>query len=413
MIPSLCAGLLALLPSVSGSVSVRGADPEPDLVVIDGKEIECRVLYADEAQVVYRAKRKTTRVDRASVSKLQSLETSLAEFLAAYDALEVRDVGALADLALFCEGRELPGEARNLWIRILGLDPVNEQAWTKLGGTKGRKGWRLKVRGRFYTLDQLRERVSDWKNAMELPTAHFLIRTDIDPEKALGVALDVERAYLTYYGLLGPLLELHVFDEVPEIHIVSHADDYPKPPTPSQAWFHPLDNTLYVDASQDEARPAEIVEHLTYALLHNSFHRTLGQSGGLPPWASRGLAEAFGLAVRTGVPGEASWDFEAPDLATFRVHASAAGNGGLDRLLAAGRAAFESGSDHELLAAQAYTLTRFLVHGADGRYRDGYGAYLKSAFGGQGAATHLERALGVDLAALEAEWIAYVRSIAG
>ena len=77
----------------------------------------------------------------------------------------------MADLAKFCESRDLPGEARQMWIRILIDDPENEEAWTKLGGSHGRKGWRLKVRGRYYTLDQLRERVSDWKNAMELRTA--------------------------------------------------------------------------------------------------------------------------------------------------------------------------------------------------------------------------------------------------
>ena len=50
---------------------------------------------------------------------------------------------------------------------------------------------------------------------------------------------------------------------------------------------------------------------------------------------------------------------------------------------------------------------------ADGKYRAGFADYLRGAFLGQGAATHLERALGVKIKDLDEEWSAYVRSQAG
>ena len=93
----------------------------------------------------------------------------------------------------------------------------------------------LRVRGRFYTLDELKKRVSDWQNALELNTAHFLIRTDGPPERALDLAIDVERAYLTFYTVFGKPLELYVFDEVPEINVFSDPKDFRAPPQPEGA----------------------------------------------------------------------------------------------------------------------------------------------------------------------------------
>ena len=58
-------------------------------------------------------------------------------------------------------------------------------------------------------------------------------------------------------------------------------------------------------------------------------------------------------------------------------------------------------------------MTFFLVNAEDGRYRAGLAEYLRSAFLGKGATTHLEKALGVKIEALEQEWFAYVQGLAG
>src|SRR5262245_37832003 len=194
----LSALLLSLVPLVDTERT------EPDLVVLaSGEEVECRVLYEDDQEVVYGARKKEKRVPRAEVKQVQSIERSLREFLERHENVAPGDVAGMAALAQFAEESFLPGEARNLWIRILATDPNNDQAWTKLGGVKGRKGWKLQVRGRFYDLEDLRSRVGDWKNALELSTAHFLIRTDGDPLRALDASLDVERACQTFYDVIG------------------------------------------------------------------------------------------------------------------------------------------------------------------------------------------------------------------
>ena len=358
------AALLLPVPSIQRD--------ETDLLVMnDGEQVECRVLYEDDELVVARSKRKNREYARADVAEIHSVERSLREFMQRFDQLRPDDLAGFAELAAFCESEELPGEARNLWIRILLLDPLNEQAWTKLGGNHGRKGWRMKVRGRYYTIEELRERASDWKNALELRTAHFLLKTDTEPERALEVAINLERAYLTFYDLLGPDLKLYAFDQVPEIHLYASADDYPKPRVPGEdAWFALLANTLYVNGSEGRNVP-QIVARLTDCLVYNSFRRTLGKQGSVTSWAHRGMSMAFGSALRTD-GDRAYWDFEPPVMEYFTFQASDDEPLTMKQLLRAGGGAFDSGTHVERYRAQAYTLTHFLAFGNDRAYRAGF-----------------------------------------
>jgi hypothetical protein len=392
-----------------------GGEEAPDLLTLkDGMQLECRVLYEDEGKVIYRAKRKDTEVPRSEVAEIQSLERSLRTFLERFAQCDRADARALAELAQFAESRFLPAEAHDLWIRILTVDPEHEQAWTKLGGVKGRKGWQLKVRGRFYSLEELRERVGDWKNALELPTAHFLIRTDAAPERALDLAIDVERMYLAFYDLLAPHLGLYsAWEETPEIHVFRDAKDAPAPPTPGRnAWFAVGENTLYVHAVEERGSHEALAEFVDLLLL-NSFRRTLDKrTGTIAPWAREGLRQAFAAGVRPA-PGRVTFDLASPITAYFQDHARDPKPLGLEKLLNAGFGAFDTGSDAPRYVAQGYTLTHFLAFGAEQKYRPGLARFLLSSFEGQGAATHLKKILDVDLGQLEEEWNAYVKGVAG
>lgn len=402
----LLALLLAALP-------VSGQD-EPDLLVLKGgKQIECRVLFEDEGKIVYRAGKKTQEIGRLEVDDVQSIERSLARFLERFAAADTRSVEALTELALFAEQNFLSGEATNTWIRILTVDAENEQAWTKLGGVKRRKGWELKVRGRFLDIAELRSRVSDWKNALELRTAHFQIATDAAPELALDASLDLERAYQTFYEVLGKPLGLYVFDEVPEVHVFADAKDYPAPPTPGRhAWFARAANTLYVNV-QEKPQRGEIVAELVDALVYNAFRRTLDKrTGEIEPWSREGLRQAFAGAVRPD-PGRVRFEFEQPLTAYFRAQADDPEALALEQVLRAGFASFDSGTDAARYVAQAYTLTHFLIFGADGKYRHGYADFLKSSYLGKGGSSNFYKAIGLDEKAAMSEWRAYVKSVAG
>jgi hypothetical protein len=403
MIAVLCASFLLSNPPVG--------DENDLLVFADGKQQACRVLLETESKVVYRARNKNSEVSRAALKEVQSVERSLQSFLVRFERIDPRDVEAVAELALFAEASFLAGEAHNAWIRILTLDGANEQAWTKLGGVKRREGWELRVRGRFYTLEELRTRASDWQNALELRTAHFLIRTDGSPERALDLALDVERAYLTFYEVFGKPLELYAFDEVPEIHIFSDPKDFRAPPKPGQpAWFERSGNVLFVNGQQASER-GTIVAEFTEALLFNAFRRTLAKTGEIEPWAREALEQAFAVSVRPD-PGRVSFDFSEPYKPHFQAHASDAKPLSLSQVLRAGFATFDSGSDQARYAAQSYTLLYFLVSFENQKYRLGLANYLKESYLGKGGTSNFLEALDVDEKTLEGQWTSYVKSVA-
>lgn len=387
---------------------------EPDLVVLEGgKEVECRVLYEDDQEVVYRSKRKQHSVPASEVKEIQTLERSLRELLARHEKADLADVKALAELAHFAEQHFLPGEARNLWIRVIAHDPLNEEAWTKLGGSKGRKGWRLQVRGRYYDLEELRTRAADWKNALELSTAHFLLRTDADPLRALDAAIDLERAYLAFYDLIGRPLKLHVFDEEPEIHVYSDPKDALAPPAPGmKVWFSPAINTLSILYAENPTA-GEIVSEFTELLVFNAFRRSADTKvAALDPWLRQGLMSAFAAAVRPE-PGRVRFEMEPPYRAWFQAVAADAKPLGLARVLTAGRGSFETGSEAERHAQSAYTLFHFLAFHENGTYRPALAGYVRDAFLGKGGKSRFLEALGKKEAELEAEWMAYVRRVAG
>ena len=405
--------------TVNPTAPIRSAptpnhDDRSDVVTLkNGKQIECRVILETDEVVLTRRGSKKKQYTRDEVAEVQSVERSLAELFRRYDALPSQGPAELADLALFCEQNELPSEARTLWLKILTLDPENEQAWTELGGvhTK-RRGWRLKVRGRFYTVEQLRERVSDWKHAMEIPTAHFLLKTDIEPERALDIALNLERAYMTFYEVIGEALALQVFDEVPEVHVFKDPKNYPTPRFKGdQAWFSRGENTVYVNGAGPQVARAAVFK-LTHALVLNSFRRTIGGNGSIAPWTERALAEAFSYALRVE-DGVATWEFGRPIPEYFRFQAEDEKPLGLKRLVTAGYGAFNNGTDARRYNAECHTLMYFLLHAEGGKYRSGVAQYMRSSFKGQSATTHLEKALGVKLKELEPEWTAFVAETAG
>ncbi|MEM1447482.1 MAG: hypothetical protein AAF957_06755 [Planctomycetota bacterium] len=389
-----------------------------DLIVLnDGKEIECRVTLDGKDIVLARVgkSRKTKEYKRSDIKEIYTIERSLREFFARYDVERKNGVEALADLAKFCEERSLNGEAQNLWVRIILEDPENEQAWTKLGGVYNkRRGWRLKVRGRFYTLEQLKERAADWKNAMFFPTAHFVVKSDLDPVAVLDLCFNLERSYLAYYSILTQSVDLQQFDFIPEVHIPKDEKNYSRPRIQGDnAWFDPGQNTLFVDGSkQNIAR--EAVFHLTQLLVDNSFRRpNAGGIGQIAPWAERAISDAFAGAVKVE-DGIAEWEFGEPLMDYFEYHAKHDKPLTIKQLLGAGRMEFRNPPAAELFRAQAYTLIHFLAYEDKGKYQDGLTAYLQSSINGKFAATHLAKALGVKkLDEIEERWNEYVKEIAG
>lgn len=405
--------LAALLLSFSLNVTAPAplVGDEHDMVVMaDGKELSCRVLLDAEARLVVRVGGKVRELPRGEVKEVRSTERRLAAFLERFDKSPRDDAQAMAALAKLAGEQELPGESFATWVRVLTLDPNHEEAWKAIGGTKRKKGWELKVRGRFYSIEELKARIADWKNALELPTAHFLLRTDVPAARAVDLAIDLERTHSTFYRVLRGL-ELFVFDEQPEVNVYADPKHYPAPPTSGKsAWFERTSNTLHVDATRADS--GTIVAELCDTLIFNSFRRTLDKTGELEPWIRNGLAQGFAAAVRPA-PGRVEYDFDTPYVPYFQAQAADAKPLSLEQVLRAGFASFDSGSDAARYTAQAYTLVHFLAVGHDGKHRAAFARYIKSAYLGKGGTSNFFKEIGVDAKLLEADWKAHVKQLAG
>ncbi|MCY2959040.1 MAG: hypothetical protein NTY35_02655 [Planctomycetota bacterium] len=406
MLSTLLISALTLFPA--------GSRDEPDVLRLQGgKTIECRVLYEDSTRIVYRAKGKSAEIGRSEVAAVESVENSLRTYLRKYDESDRGNPRAQAELAQWAESNGLPGEAQCGWIRILNLEPLNELAWAKLGGVKQRDVWKLKVRGRFYSIEELRKRVSDWKTALELPTAHFLVRSDGDPARLLDAAIDVERAWLAFYDVFGTALTLYVFDETPELNFVTDPKDYPSPPVPGMSvWFDRVANSLNCNLTENPNRTA-IASEFCELMIFNAFRRTLDKrTGDIEGWVRSGIAMTFGFGFRPD-PGHATFDFKVPEVGQFRLVAEDKDPLPLKRILGSGRGAYDGGPGSERYVAAAYTLVHFLAFGDEGKHRAQFGEYMRDAYIGKSGASRLYEKLGLDEKALESAWREYVKRTAG
>ena len=408
---------LSLAPLAAAPLPVQGRKPIRNdfdrIVLTGGKEVKGRVLWVDDEVVVVRSGGKREKeYERAKVAEIHSVEGSLNEFLDRVDAIEdPDDMAALAELATFCTENGLPGEARLVHLFMLTRDAENALAWEALGGREGKRGWELKDDKRWRSLDDFREHRSEWKNAMELETTHFWLRSDLPLERNIRILVTLEEMYRAYYETMTKNLRLYPFDERPEVHVTKNRKDYLKPPVEQDAWFAPATNTLFVCAEGEGADLPLVVGQFAQGMLLNSFRNTLKRDGQIAPWVTRGLGEWFaGAAVET--PLRAKLDLERTSDALFRLHAEADEPLPISRILSMTYMELQSPGG-ELGSAQAYTLLYFLARGDDQRHREGLLEYVMGSYRGQSSVTHLEKALGGDLDAIEERWNAFVKEKAG
>ena len=309
---------LSLVLLAAGAQKPRG----PDTVeVTNGKPIAGRVVFEGDEFVVVQSGRGEFEVERTKVAAVRSIERSLVEFIRRFDALSKTDAAALSELAQWCAANALEHEARNLWLRVLALDPTREAAIAGSGARK--RGASLQVQsGRdWLDLDAFRGAKAKWRDAVELRTAHFQITTDHPIDLVLDVSVQLERHYARFYDFLGADLLLYVFSEVPEVRIYTRDKDFPLPWVGGErCWFAPGENVLHALAVEPyDLR--QIVREVTEMLIFNAARRSSGKTGQMPAWAAAGLSDFFGATAAEQVGGP--WlELGTPNVAFFRVHAS-------------------------------------------------------------------------------------------
>jgi hypothetical protein len=386
--------------------------PVPDEIRLeDGHKLSGRILSETKDELRIRSGRGEVEVERKFVKDVRSVERSLAEFIQRWDSMPRTDRNALSDLAEFCDARGLPGEARNMRLRIYLLDPSSEESAKALGATKVGGYWEIPDDKRSKRLDDYVAQKSRWRDAVELRSAHFLVRSDLPVERLLDAMVQLERHYLRFYDVLGPELRLYVFAEVPEVNIYSDARNYPVPPQVGEgSWFQLGPNQLHVLA-HDPLDLRMIQRDVTEMLLYNALRQSSGHNGELQPWAQRGIAEYFAATAGhhvgdpwapLGTPSHLSFDAQAKDPKPLTLH----------RLLITGGSEFRSGPDGQRRSIYAYTFMHYLMDGDAGVRREPFFNYVRDAWLGAGGTKKLFTDLGLSDKDVEKRWKEHVQDIA-
>ncbi len=410
MLSSLPGPLLALLALlVLATAGPPPGDVEQPLDWIelkDGRRVEGRVVFEDESELILLVGSRERSYPKDDLREVRALRRELPGALDLIDELGRGDRDGHLALAERLEERGLPFEAAILNWRAVLLDPSCEAGHEALGHRKSGSAWRVPHGARLWTMDKRRELARDWGEAWEVPTSHFRLRTNVELERALDVALILERVYLTFHQTYAEAFELHEAVEPMEAWIHADSASFPESGGGRKGYFSPADNRLYLDASA--GLPWRTLAHeVTHQLLWAAAAGRRGQRGDLPGWLDEGLAQALELAM--GYENE-GW-ISPGRLELLALHARADDPYGLKRVLN-----FRSddflGTDANLKYAQAFSLVDFLWRGPS-ELRDGFERYVHGALAGQSSSTHFKKAMGLSERELEEAWVEWVERTAG
>jgi hypothetical protein len=390
---------------LAGSLLLLGPGPDSVKLAKTGKVLEGRVVFEGKEEIVLRANGKDQRIPRDDVAEIHSIERSLSTVLDR--DLKSADAGSLADIAKACEQAGLAREARNFWLRVLLIDPKYEAAVKGLSAQVVKDEIRVLFGVEKRKLGDLAKRQASWKESYEIPSTHFVLRTDLELPLALDVSLALERNYRRFTETLAQPLEMFVFDEDPEVYIYGRTEDFPIAPVKGDPiWFAPGINRLNVLAAQDPV-VRDVVHELIRMLLFNSLRRSAGATAQVPQWTASGVCDLFAIAAPAERFGKWS-EIGVPDPGAFALAKRA--NIEFDRVFNASLNDFNGGPRRGEMSAAAYTLVHYFVFGKDGALRAGYGKFLREGAKGKISIGALTDALGLSRKEIESGWRAYIEA---
>jgi len=389
-----------------GALLLGGSGPD-HVKLEDGKILDGRVVQESRDAVVLRANNANRTILRKDITDLTTLERSLAKIVAR--EVGTGDAVAYAGLAVECEKAELVAEARLMWMRVLLADPSNAAAIKALDARALKDDVAFKIGKDQHKLSEMRKPQPKWKEAYELETTHFVLRTDMELGRALDVGLDLERFHQRFYDLLGKPLELFIFDEreLPEIRVYSEPGAYPSPPVPGErVWFGVAENCLHVAAEQPVDVPSVVYE-LSRQMLFSAMRRSAGPTAQVPAWVATGISQYFAMAApqKRGLPWASATE---PFKTLFQT--AAASDVTFERLFRGVPDDFTNGPKASEMSADAYTLLHFFRFGRDGELRDGFGKYVTEGAKGKLSMSALTDHVKLKPDEIEKAWREYVRA---
>lgn len=397
-----------LLLTLVGALVLAASGPDR-VKLQDGKVLEGRVVQEGKDAIVLRQDKKDRTIPRKDVAELTTLERSLATITAR--EVPTGDAAALAALAGECDKAGLAEEARLMWLRVLLVDPAHAAALAAVEARPLKDDVQVTFGKEKRKLSELRATQAKWKDAYELQTTHFVLRTDVPLARALDIGLNLERFHKTFYELLGQPLELYVFDprELPEIRVYGELDAYPSPPTANQrVWFGMAENCLHVEASQQVHLPTVVAE-LSRQMLFSAMRRSAGPTAEVPAWVTSAISEYFGWTT----PPKADMPWPAASEPVKELFKRAAKTDlSFERVFHGARNDFTDAANAADMSACAYTLLHFFAFARDRALNPGFGRYVTEGAKGRLSLGALTEQVGMKADEIDKAWREYVRFVA-
>jgi hypothetical protein len=401
------------LPFVLIALASASRFAQDTVALASGKELEGRVVYEDDKELVLRVGSRDRVVALTDVSAVDARMRHLRAFLRLLGTLDRDSAAHWAELAQSAAAVGLAEESQLAWLKSLSLDPERDDAHTALGHNERNGTWTVKHGGKYLTWPRYLEAHEAWTGAWELGTTHFALRSNLELGVAIDAAFDLELAYARFYDLLATELRLLDITEPMKAEVHGREGSF-RLRTPGEAgWFDRVAETMLVDASPDpESYDRGLLYHeVTHELFYFTTRQGKRNRGSLPAWLNEGMAEYVASRARDG-DGHVLPFAERRHVESFKRHAEAKEPIALGRLLNLGVGEFSVGADLRQRYAQCYTLVHFLLEGEQESWRAGFLEFVRSAYASKSSSTHLWKALDAKQKVVEGAWHAHARTTA-
>jgi Protein of unknown function (DUF1570) len=394
------------------ALAVAGDSRPLDTVELEGgSKLQGRVVFEDQEEIVLRVGTNERTILRKKVVRVDSRCAELRGIRQRWRGLAETDLSGTLALARECREKKLEEEAQLLAWYVLSLAPKDAAAHEFLGHEKRGEGWLVADGARRWPYEKLLELRKQWKDAWEIASEHYRVRTNVPLHDAVIAVLEMESAYEAFHELLGRPLRFRELVEPLEAQVHADQKSFPETAGDARSYFDHTTHVLFVNSAGGFERGA-VAHEATHQLLDACIRSTRSARGDVPGWLDEGLAEY--IRASTGGPAGRSLGVAAQfDLARFQEHAQAKSPYDLSRVLNFGPDDFFGSTKSSLKYSQSYTLVCWGLYGDQGRLRPRFFEYLKEACKGHSSSTAFKAELKLDDAAIEKGWAAFVRAQTG
>ena len=398
------AALLALATLAGGGE----ARPLDTVELEGGVKVAGRVVFEDQDEIVVRVGSNERTFPRKKVVRFDSRFADLRALRKRWRELQETDLPGTLALAKRMREQKFEDEAQLLAWYVLSYSPRDAKAHEFLGHEQLREGWIVVDGSRRWNYEKLLEVRKDWKDAWELSSEHYHLRSNLPLHDAVIAVLDMECAYEAFFQLLGRPLRFHELVEPLAAQVHADEKSFPESLGNARSYFDAAGHVLQVNAAGGFER-SSVFHEATHQLLDACVQSTRTARGDVPGWLSEGLAEY----LRASMSGPAGRELPAEgqfDLARFQEHAQTQGAYDVTRVLTFGSDDFAGSAKTSLKYSQSYTLVCWGLYAEGGQLRERFFDYLRETCKGHSSATAFKDELKLDDRAIEKSWTEFVRA---